>query len=96
MQITLSPQRADTPLSLTVYGPLLTLNGVSVNLATYDAVTEPSDWIVGQPVLIGEDWHVTLVLPHGGNAPDETRYPAVITVTEDGPIALPPYDAPAT
>lgn len=92
MQITLSPQRADTPLSLATSGAALILNGVNVDLATYDASVAPSDWIVGQPVQVEEDWHVTLVLPHGGSAPDETRYPAPITVTEDGPVKLPVYD----
>jgi hypothetical protein len=36
---------------------------------------------------------VPLILPHGGDAPEATRFPAPIDAG-DGPVALPPYNAP--
>ena len=36
--------------------------------------------------------HLTLILPHGADAPLETRFPAALTLTGDGPVALPPYE----
>ena len=91
--ITLSPMRRDDVLTVSVAGDVLVLNGEAIDLATYTADPEaPHDWIIGQPVQDGGVWHVTLILPHGENAPYETRFPEPITVTEDGPVQLPPYD----
>ena len=36
---------------------------------------------------------MTILLPHGANAPEETRHPAPLELTANGPVALPPYDA---
>ena len=36
---------------------------------------------------------VPLLLPHGANAPESTRFPQPMTDVPDGPVALPPYDA---
>lgn len=94
--ITLSPMRRDDVLTVSVSGDVLVLNGVSLDLGTYTADPEvPHDWIVGQPVQDAGVWHVTLILPHGADAPEATRFPEPITVTADGPVTLPPYDAPA-
>ena len=35
---------------------------------------------------------VPLYLPHGPGAPRHTRFPDPMTLTEDGSVALPPYD----
>jgi len=91
MQITLSPVRLQTSLTLIRLGNTLVINGVPVDLATYDAAAAPCPWVIGQPYQM-PDWRVTLVLPHGANAPEETRFPAPITVMTDGPVDLPPYD----
>jgi hypothetical protein len=34
---------------------------------------------------------VPLILPHGADAPPETRFPAPLSLSGDGPVALPPY-----
>lgn len=35
---------------------------------------------------------LTVVLPHGANAPYERRFPEPIITVVDGPVELPPYD----
>ena len=91
--ITLSPQRGEAALAVSAEGAALVLNGTAVDLAVYDAEAAPSPWIVGQPRLAEGVWQVALILPHGGDAPPETLFPAPVTVAADGPVALPPYDA---
>lgn len=87
--ITLSPMRRDDTLTVSVAGDVLVLNGVALDLGAYTADPEtPHDWIVGQPVQDGGLWHLTLVLPHGADASEQTRFPPPITVTADGPVAL--------
>ena len=94
--ITLSPMRRDDVLTVSVAGDVLVLNGEALDLGTYTADPEaPQDWIVGQPVQDGGVWYVTLILPHGADAPEATRFPEPITVTADGPVQLPPHDMPA-
>ncbi|RBP92821.1 hypothetical protein DFO80_106134 [Rhodobacter sp. 140A] len=88
--ITLSPMRRDDTLVVSVAGDVLVLNGVALDLGTYTADPEaPHDWIFGQPDQNGGVWHVTLVLPHGADASEQTRFPPPITVTADGPVPLP-------
>ncbi|MPL74072.1 hypothetical protein SDC9_19881 [bioreactor metagenome] len=88
--ITLSPMRRDDTLVVSVAGDVLVLNGVALDLGTYTADPEaPHDWIFGQPDQNGGVWHVTLVLPHGADASEQTRLPPPITVTADGPVPLP-------
>jgi len=96
MQITLTPQLRWQALVLERVGSVLTCNGVATDLAAYTATPEaPHDWIVGQPEQVAGVWQVTLILPHGADAGEATRFPDPITVTADGPVSLPPYDASA-
>lgn len=91
--ITLSPMRRDDTLMVSVSGDVLVLNGEAIDLATYTADPEAThDWIIGQPVQDDGVWHVALILPHGADAPEATRFPDPITVSADGPVTLPPYD----
>jgi len=101
MNITLSPVRHDTPLTLHRAGDVLTING-----AVYDLTALPDGallpraavdcpWLVSDIERIDGTLHLTLILPHGPNAPQDTRFPQPITLTGDGPVALPPYDTPA-
>ena len=87
--ITLSPMRRDDRLTVSVAGDVLALNGEALDLGTYTADPEaPHDWIIGQPVQERGLWQVALVLPHGADASEQTRFPPPITVTADGPVAL--------
>jgi len=53
-----------------------------------------SDWFPGPVDRIDGELHLTIRLPCGPNAPETTRFPEPITVTEDGTIDVPAYDLP--
>lgn len=89
MQITFSPQVREGTLALEVAGSVLTVNGVAVDLARYDAGTAPNDWIVGQPVQTEDGtWQVTVLLPIGAGATAAARFPEAVTV-EAGTVPVP-------
>ena len=96
MKINLSPVRLDEPLDLSVTGDVLVLNGEVLDLsgipegATLPADAIASDWVVGDVTRESGDLCLTLRLPCGRDAPEETRFPQPITITEDGPVDLPP------
>lgn len=89
MQITFSPQVRSEILALDVAGSVLTLNGVAVDLALYDAGAAPNDGIVGQPVQTEDGtWQVTVLLPIGAGASEAARFPEAVTV-EAGAVPVP-------
>lgn len=98
MKITLSPQRRTDTLTVSRSGDTLTINGETFDFSPLpEGATLPqeaigSDWFAGPVERVGGVLHVALVLPHGANAPEQTRFPAPITLTGDGPVALPPYE----
>jgi hypothetical protein len=103
MQITFYPMRRDTPLTLSRNGDTLTINGETFDFSPLpDGATLPveaigSDWFAGNAVeRIDGEIHLTLRLPHGDNAPQQTLFPGPITLTGDGPVPLPPYNAKPT
>ena len=95
MQITLTPQRRDDTLTLMRSGDVLTINGEAFDFAAIpeggtlprDAVA--CDWLAGDVTRSGGVLHLTLVLPHGANAPQATLFPAALTLTGGGPVTLP-------
>ena len=99
MQIKLSPQYRSDRLTVSKSGDVLTVNGTAYDFGPLpDGGTLPRDavdceWLAFDVERIGGEIHLTLILPHGSNAPETTRFPAPITVTEDGPVALPAYEA---
>ncbi|WP_439526171.1 hypothetical protein [Roseovarius mucosus] len=98
MLITLSPARRDTPLTLSRNGDVLTINGEVFDFtplpegATLPREAIASDWFAGPVERVGGTLRLTLVLPHGANAPQETLFPAPLTLTGNGPVALPSYE----
>lgn len=98
MHITLSPVRADLPLTLHRAGDVLTVNGEIFDLsgipegATLPREAVSSDWLASDITRVGGALQLTILLPHGANAPEETRHPASLLLTTNGPVALPPYD----
>lgn len=98
MQIKLSPQRSDKRLTLEKQNQTLIINGERFDFSQLpDGATLPneavqSDVIVSDVELIDGVLQLTVLLPHGANAPHETRFPEPIKVSEDGVITLPPYD----
>lgn len=97
MKIKFSPIRSDSKLEASLKGDCLILNGVSYDFTPLlDGATLPAEaiecaHIVGD--VFRENGHVviTLLLPHGPNAPQETRFPVDIVTTKDGVVTLPPY-----
>lgn len=100
MQITLSPQRHDSTLTLSRTGDMLTINGEAFDFsAIADGGTLPQaavacDWLASDVERIGGVLHLTLILPHGADAPHDTLFPDVLTLTGDGPVDLPAYENP--
>jgi hypothetical protein len=99
MQITLSPYRGDQPITASVAGDTLTVDGTDFDfgpLADGDrlpAEATRSDHFTGWIERIDGTIHLTLRLPHGPAAPAATRFPHPITAA-DGSVALPVYGSP--
>ena len=102
MKLSFSPVRMDTPLTASVEGDVLTLNGAVLDFTPLPAgavlprAAIDSPWIAGDVTRDAAGvLTVPLILPHGANAPHETLFPAEMTVAE-GAVGLPVYDAPQT
>lgn len=101
MLISFSPQRRDDTLVVSKAGDVLTVNGEAFDFtslpdgATLPAGEVPCEWIAGPVERIGGVIHLTLILPHGPNPSEEVAFPEPITVTADGPIAVPHDEEPA-
>ena len=99
MQVILSPIRAETPLTLHRAGDVLTVNGEVFDFsgipegATLPREAVSGDWLASDITRQGGSLQMTILLPHGANAPEETRHPAPLVLTTNGPVTLPPYDA---
>jgi len=102
MKLTFYPMRRATPMTLSRSGDTLTINGEAFDFSPLpDGATLPeeaiaSEWFSGPVERIDGVLHVKLRLPHGDNAPQQTLFPAPITLTGDGPVPLPPYNAKPT
>lgn len=101
MKIKLSPVRMDEQLTASVSADTITLNGTNLNFGPLlDGETLPNEainnkWISGDVHRINGEIHLTLVLPHGATAPQETRFPAAYDVpmtVSSGAVPLPPYN----
>ena len=98
MHLTFSPVRRDDTLTLSRAGDVLTVNGEAFDFSPLpEGATLPRnaidcEWIAGDVSRVDGVLTVPLILPHGQKAPEETRFPAPITLTEDGPVDLPAYD----
>lgn len=97
MKIELSPVRRDDRYTLAVTGDVLTINGEAFDFtalpegASLPREAVACDWLISDVERQGGDLRLTLRLPHGAGAPDETRFPQPLIVTTDGPVALPPF-----
>lgn len=82
IKINFSPVRADGKTTATLEGSVLTVNG-----ELFDLSEIPDGATVNHPVIqkctrTGDDYELTLTLSHGPNAPQETRFPEPVEVTE--------------
>lgn len=95
--ISFSPMRLDHQLEASVSGDVLTVNGESFDFSALpEGALLPQEavdcaMLVSEVARDGAAIHLTLILPHGAEAPQETRFPQPITAS-DGPVALPPYE----
>lgn len=98
MHISFSPMRRDDRLDLCVSGDVLTINGEAFDFggvpegATLPRDAVDSDWLASDVERLGGEIILTLILPHGVNAPQETRNPEPVHV-QDGPVPVPQFDA---
>lgn len=102
MTINLTPQlRPDQITVCTVYGDTLTINDDELDFSGIEngGTLERDDidciYMAGDVTRdLSGDLTVTILLPFGSGAPEETRFPEPIVVEQDGPVTLPPYGAP--
>lgn len=95
MRLLLSPQRSDAAVAISAVGDVLTLNADALDFsqlpegATLPQAAIKSPWIAGDVTRVDGVLQVPLLLPLGPNASKAARFPAPITITQDGPVELP-------
>ncbi|MFW8636717.1 hypothetical protein [Cribrihabitans pelagius] len=100
MQINWTPVRRDEALTVTKQGDALTINGEVFDFAPLtDGATLPRDavacdWLASDVERVSGELHLTLLLPHGADAPEVTRFPQPVAMAGDGPVPVPPHSAP--
>lgn len=102
MRIFFLPRRCDDALVLEKgIGNRIRINGELFNFDplnngdTIPGGAIPCDWIFGSVEKIdGEVW-LSIVLPVGPNPSQAVAFPAPVTVTAEGPIAIPKDEDPA-
>lgn len=93
LKLNLSPVRShETQPVVSWQAPVLTIGAMDYDLSLLEDGATAQHPILGTVTRAGNDYECTIRLTHGANAPEETRFPSPIEVTEDGEIALPPYD----
>lgn len=97
MHITFSPVRSDAPLTISVAGDVLTINGEEFDFSPLlDGELLPnaavaSDFITSDVERLDGKIHLTLLLPHGARAPESVRFMPPLTITS-GELPLSPND----
>lgn len=98
MRLNFEPVRMDASLSLLVKGDELQINGEAFDFgplpegAILPRAAVACEWLASDVTRRGGQIELTLILPHGANAPHETRFPAPIDAV-DGPVPLPEFGA---
>ncbi len=97
MKLSFTPARMNNQYEASVSGDVLTIDGEALDFGPLpDGATLPKDdvdcpWLASDVERIDGEICLTLMLPHGANAPEETRFPEMVTIAE-GEVVLPPYD----
>ncbi len=98
--LSFSPQLSQAQPTLAVSGDALTFDGSVLDLsglpegATLPCAAIACDWLASDVERRNGVIHLTLILPITADAPRAARFPQPITVTGDGPIALPGSPSP--
>lgn len=94
-EINWCPVRRNAELTLSAQGDALTINGEVFDftpLPDGDTLLRDGvacEWLASDVERIGDVINLTLILPHGANAPQETKFPQPVTVSADGPVPVP-------
>ena len=94
MNIQFSPIRAEATLSLAARGDVLIINGLRFDLAQLqDGDSLPADALQSAPLVgaverLNGEIGVTVLLPHGDDAPEDVRFPQPVSLI-DGPCLAP-------
>lgn len=95
MIIKLSPVRSDAALDISKQGDQLSLNGQVLDFgplpggATLPVEAFACPWITAPVERVDGSLVLTITLPHGAMAGEQSRYPADIVRPADGRLALP-------
>lgn len=95
MIIKLSPVRLDSSLSAERIGEVLRLNGLAYDFASLQegaslpAEAIDSRWFCAPVERISGGLVLTLMLPHGADASEQSRFPVDIVSPADGRVPLP-------
>lgn len=98
MKIRFSPCRLDAPFSGEISGDVIAVNGEVIDLspledgASLPAEAVSSPWITETIERRSGEIYLTLICPHGANAPHETRFPSGEYIAVEGGIPFPTYD----
>lgn len=99
MIISFYPQCRPDALTASKAGDVLTINGETYDFSSLpdgSTIAEgsiPCPWIIGPVERLGGHLHLTLILPHDWAPSPAVAFPAPLTVTADGPVAI-PHDLP--
>lgn len=101
MKLKFTPCRADKTLTAFVSGDKITLNGVELDFgmlpegALLPASAIDNPWVSSSVERVDGVIQLSLLIPHGPDAPDETRFPSnfdTFLTAGDGPVPIPAYE----
>ncbi|MGY4876520.1 hypothetical protein ACLUEY_01385 [Vreelandella aquamarina] len=93
LKLNLSPIRSDEETTASLAGTVLTVNGTDYDLSELPDGAAARHPELGKVTRNGDNYECTIKLGHGPNAPEATRFPEPITLTDhSGAIDLPIYD----
>lgn len=98
MKIYLQPTRCDEKLAVSVSGDVIFINDCKLDLSNLREGEKISSraignmFVVGDVFRVGGDIHISILLPHGIDAPIETRFPSETPISViSGMVNLPPF-----
>ena len=95
LTLNLSPVRSDKPQPTVTYvSPVLTVDNVDYDLSKLPDGATAKHPVLGTVERSGNDYELTLVITHGSNAPEATRFPEPLIVTVNSHVELPMYNTP--
>lgn len=97
LKINWSPVRVDKEQRVVQWNAPTTLvvDGQSFDLSLMEDGDIVEHEVLLQASRTGNDYEVTLMLPHGANAPESTRFPVPSMVSVYGNVDVPVYSSPA-